>query len=180
MACNITISGRGLQCKDALGGIKEVWIGQYSGTGQYAAPAAGAIADAAASGFQVDLFEMQQGSSSFTQTVTASTENGSVYYTQVLSLSFNKMLAIDVAQAFELNRGRLTVIVVDKNDQYWVMGHKNGVEVTGGTFVSGQAVGDLNGMTIELTAMELMAAPALTTTTGGNIGWGEAPTPTEE
>jgi len=171
MACSITVSGRGLQCKDALGGIKEVWIGQYTGTGQYAAPSGGSISDASAAQ-TLQKFEMQQGSSSFTQTVTASTENGSVYYTQVLSLSFNKMSAADVAQAHDLNRGRLTVVVVDKNDQYWVMGHKNGVEVTGGTFVSGQAVGDLNGLTMELTGMELMAAPALTTTSGGSITFG--------
>ncbi len=168
MACSITITGRALQCKDALGGIREVYIAPYAGTGGFAAPSSGAISDSAAA-LQVFQFEMQAGSSSFTQTVNASTENGSVHYQQVLSLSFNKMAAADVAEIADLNKARLTVIVRDKNDVYWVMGHVSGCEVTGGTFVSGQAVGDLNGATVEITAMELTAAPQLTTTSGGNI-----------
>lgn len=36
MACSITITGRTLQCKDALGGIKQVYIGLYTGHDQYA------------------------------------------------------------------------------------------------------------------------------------------------
>lgn len=168
MACSITITGRTLQCKDALGGIRKAYICVYQGTGAFATPSSGAISDASAA-TTMHEFDVQTGSSSFTQTVTASTENGSVFYTQVLSLSFNKMAAADVAEIGDLNKARLNVVVVDKNDNYWVMGHINGVEVTGGTFVSGQAAGDLNGATMELTAMELTAAPNLTTTQGGNI-----------
>ena len=168
MACSITISGRALACKDALGGIREAYVGLYTGADQYATPSAGAIGDASAT-LTLYQFEMQQGSSSFTQTVNASTENGSVFYTQVLSLSFNKMAAADVAEIGDLNKARLTVVVVDKNGAYWVMGNSNGCEVTGGTFVSGQAAGDLNGATMEITGMELTAAPSLTTTSGGNI-----------
>ena len=168
MACSITITGRALQCKDALGGIREVYIREYAGTDAYATPSNGAISDAATSTSFLQ-FEVQAGSSSFTQTVNASTENGSVHYQQVLSLSFNKMAAADVAEIADLNKARLSIIVRDKNDQYWVMGHVNGCEVTGGTFESGQAVGDLNGATVEITAMELTAAPLLSTPSGGNV-----------
>ena len=167
MACSITISGRALQCKDALGGIREVYIREYAGTDAFATPSSGAISDAS-SAIEFKQFAVQAGSSSFTQTVNASTENGSVHYSQVLSLSFNKMAAADVAEIADLNKARLSVIVRDKNDSYWVMGHVNGCEVTGGTFVSGQAVGDLNGATVEITAMELTAAPLLSTPSGAN------------
>lgn len=173
MACTITTTGRALQCKDALGGIREVYIRKYEGTGAYAQPSGGAISDAAEA-LTFAQFEMQAGSSSFTQTVNASTENGSVHYQQVLSLSFNKMTQADVEEIADLNKARLMVIVRDKNDNYWVMGHVSGCEVTGGTFVSGQAVGDLNGCTVEITAMELTAAPFLTTTSGGNITFAPA------
>lgn len=171
MACQTTLTGRALTCKDALGGIREAYIGAYLGATQYdtADATTGLIGDAniATTVFQ---FEPQQGSSSFTQTVNASTENGSVFYTQVLSLSLNKMSALDTVQAAKLNKSRLTVIVVDKNGAYWVMGAINGCEVTGGTFVSGQAAGDLNGMTIELTAMELEPAKQISiTTTSGDM-----------
>lgn len=84
------------------------------------------------------------------------------------------MAASDVAEIHDLNKSRLTVIIEDKNSNYWVMGNRHGVEVTGGTFVSGQAAGDLNGATMELTAMEMMAAPALGTLSGGNITFNAA------
>ena len=51
MACNVTISGRALPCKDSLGGIKQVWIAPFalSGVGQtFDAVSAGTIADSTA------------------------------------------------------------------------------------------------------------------------------------
>ena len=169
MACTLTITGRLLGCKDALGGIKEVYIGPYLGHGQYATPAAGSILDATSSGGVVYQFEPATGSSSFTQTVNASSANGSVVYAQVLALTFNNMAAADVEEIHMLNKSRFSVIVVDNNNNYMVMGNRNGCEVTGGTFVSGAAAGDLNGSTMEITSFESTAAPFLTTTTGGNI-----------
>ena len=70
MACSITITGRALQCKDALGGIREVYIAPYAGTGGFAAPSAGANSDSAAA-LQVNQFEKLAGSSSITKTVNA-------------------------------------------------------------------------------------------------------------
>ena len=98
-------------------------------------------------------------SSSFTQTVNSSIENGIVFYTQTLSLVLNKPVVADVVELTELGKGRLAIIVQDTNDNYFVMGHTRGAELSGGTLTTGTAVGDLAGYTLEFTAEEGIPAP---------------------
>jgi len=103
-------------------------------------------------------------SSSFTQTVNASVENGTVFYSQVLSLVLNKPVVADIVELTNLAKGRLGILVQDNNDNYFVMGHTRGAELTGGTIASGTAPGDLNGYTLEFTAEEAIPAPFWDTT----------------
>ena len=97
--------------------------------------------------------------SSFTQTVNSSIENGTVYYTQVLSLVLNKPVADDIVELTNLAKARLGIVVQDNNDNYFVMGHTRGAELSGGTVATGTAYGDLNGFTLEFTAEEAIPAP---------------------
>ena len=54
--------------------------------------------------------------------------------------------------------GRPQVVVLDYNDNAFLMGAKHGAEVTGGTIVTGAAMGDLSGYTLTLTAQEVKPA----------------------
>ena len=98
-------------------------------------------------------------SSSFTQTINSSIENGTVYYTQVLSLVLNKPVVDDIDELSNLAKGRLSIIVQDNNDNYFVMGHTRGCELSGGSVATGTAIGDLSGYTLEFTAEEAIPAP---------------------
>lgn len=102
--------------------------------------------------------------SSFTQTVNSSIENGTVFYTQTLSLVLNKPVVADVVELTNLAKGRLAIIVQDNNDNYFVMGHTRGAELSGGTLTTGTAIGDLAGYTLEFTAEEAIPAPFHDTT----------------
>ena len=102
---------------------------------------------------------MTRGSGSLTQTVTSNIEAGTVYFDQVLSATFNKLDAADIVEISNITKGRMAVIVQDTNDNYFVMGNKNGVEASGGTVQTGTAAGDQNGFTLELSAQEVSAAP---------------------
>jgi len=46
------------------------------------------------------------------------------------------------------------VFVEDYNGNYFVMGLEHGAEVTGGSIVSGAAMGDLSGFTLTMVAQE--------------------------
>ena len=54
--------------------------------------------------------------------------------------------------------GRPVVVVEDYNSNLFVMGVEHGADVSGGTIVTGAAMGDLSGYTLTLTGME--KAPA--------------------
>jgi hypothetical protein len=95
-------------------------------------------------------------------------ENGTVFYTQVLSLVLNKPVAADITEVQNLAKGRLAIVVQDNNDNYFVLGHTRGAELTGGSIATGTALGDLNGYTLEFTGEEAIPAPFLDST-GANL-----------
>jgi hypothetical protein len=162
MACTLTLAGRGTGCKDALGGIKRIYIGEWSEGiwDAVGATTAGTI-DNSTAALTVYTYDMTRGSGSLTQTVTSNIEAGTVYFDQVLSATFNKLDAADIVEISNITKGRMAVIVQDTNDNYFVMGNKNGVEASGGTVQTGTAAGDQNGFTLELSAQEVSAAPFL-------------------
>ena len=180
MACSLTVTGRSLPCRDALGGVKKVWIGAAPFTdGIWTAVGAttpGEI-DNSTAGVALQDFASPKNTSSLTQTVNASVENGTVFYSQVLSLVCNKPVAADVAEIQELAKGRLIIVVQDLNDNYFVMGHTRGAELTGGSLATGTAIGDLNGFTLEFTAEEGIPAPFLdrTSAEAGSVTFNVTP-----
>ena len=86
-------------------------------------------------------------------------ENGVVFYSQVLEITMNNLVAADNVEMADLLKNRLTVIVQDVNDNYFAMGHTQGAEGTGGTIGTGTAKGDLNGYQLQFTAEEAIPAP---------------------
>jgi hypothetical protein len=64
---------------------------------------------------------------------------------------------------------RPQVIIEDNNGNFFYAGLKNGMEVTGGSIVTGAAMGDLSGFTLTLVGEEPVPANIITTslTTAG-------------
>ena len=111
-----------------------------------------------------------KGTSSLTTNIQASRENGTVAFEQVLELTLPKLTKEDNYQIKLLAWGRPRIVVEDYNGNYFLVGREHGADVTGGTVVTGAAMGDLSGYTLSFTAMELTPANLCT----GSIA---APTP---
>ena len=172
MACTLTLSGRTLPCSDSIGGIRNVWIqyeynsvanGQFV-PGQYAAVTSGNINSAVQLAKYRD-YVSPKNTSSFTQTIAGSIENANVVYTQVLSLVISKPVKDDLIELRNLRKGRLAIVVEDNNGNKFVMEHTQGAQLSGGSYASGTAKGDLNGYTLEFTAEERIPAPFVGTGT---------------
>jgi len=160
MACTLTINGRAFPCKDKIGGIKRVWIKQFAST-DWGAVTEGEIV--AGQAIEVFGFEITKNAGSFQQTVNASVENGTVFYSQVLEMSLPNLVEGDNVEVSDLLKSRLTIIVQDVNDNYFAMGHTTGAEATGGTVGTGTAKGDFNGYQLQFTAEEAIPAPFVDT-----------------
>lgn len=165
MACSLTLTGRGVGCKDSLGGIKRIYVGEWQ-EGLWADISSGSVAGLAAAitSLDLDTYDLARGSGSLNQTITSDLGQGTVFFDQVCSVTFNKTEAVDITEIQNLVKGRMAVVVQDNNDNWFIMGHKNAVEVSGGTAQTGTAAGDLNGFTIEFSAQEVAPAPFLAVT----------------
>jgi len=164
MACTLTLAGRGVGCKDALGGIKRIYVAEWV-DGIWEDIASGEVAGSTAA-ITFYTYDMTRGSGSLNQTITSDLAAGTVFFDQVCSVTFNKAAAADITEISNLVKGRMAVLVEDNNGNWFVMGHQNGVEVSGGTAQTGTAAGDQNGFTLEFSAQEVAPAPFLDLTAG--------------
>ena len=153
MPCALT-TGYKLGCRDNVGGITEVRLIAFNSvTGTISVNGSGVVTGTfPASGFY--KYEVPKGAGQFTETVNASTENGTIFYQQELVFPINRMTQ-DVRNELRLlGLNRLMAIVTDRNGKYWLLGRSNGLDVTGGTAQTGTAMGDRNGYEMTFTGME--------------------------
>lgn len=157
MACTLT-KGRNEPCKDVVGGITAVYLADF-----------GTLGDPTYDGSDVDVIDAFAGSpawfqfdvkgaSAFEQTITSSRDAGTSFYEQVLTLTLKKMSKQTHNELKLIVRSRPHVVVEDNNGNKFIMGLEYGAEVTGGTIVTGTAMGDLSGYTLTMTAQEKLPA----------------------
>jgi len=157
MACVIT-SGRKVPCKSAFGGIKSVYFCNYGDMATTTISTSGATtgqvtAIAMASGKLFFEYKVK-GNSSLTTTITSSRDNGTTFYTQTLALTL-PYLDIETQQEIQLLAvSRPQMIVEDYYGNKFLCGFENGMDLTGGTIVTGAAAGDLSGFTLTMEGME--------------------------
>lgn len=154
MACDLT-RGRKEPCKDVVGGLRAVYFTDFGDFGTVT-QTGDEITDMSGT-FTAFKYEVK-GNSSFEQTITSSRENGTTFFEQTLNLTLHKLSKEDHAEIKLLAFGRPHVAVEDYNGNVFVMGLEHGADVSGGTIVTGAAMGDLSGYTLTLTGQELKPA----------------------
>ena len=154
MACDIT-RGRKEPCKDTVGGIRKVYFIDFGDLGTITLTD-DEITDMSGT-FTAFEYEVK-GNSSFEQTVNASRENGTVFYEQTLNLTLKKLSKEDNKELKLLAYGRPHIAIEDYNGNVMLMGREHGADVSGGTIVTGAAMGDLSGYTLTFTAQETLPA----------------------
>ena len=164
MSCNLS-SGRAVPCKDVVGGIQKVFFIDFGGLGDVSLTA-DEITNASGTFYAYEY--AVKGGSSLEQTITSSRDTGTTFFEQVLTLNLTKLSKEDNVQIKLLAFGRPQVAVVDNNGNAFLMGLEHGTEVTGGTVVTGTAMGDLSGYTLTLSAQEKLPANFISGATVAN------------
>lgn len=150
MGCAVS-NGRKIPCKSAVGGIKSIFFGPYTTTTAALTDIAGTITlDDSVSWYKYEV----KGNSSLETAINSSRENGTTFYEATLNATFTFLDVATQEQIKLLSAGRPQIVVEDYNGNGFLIGKDNGAEVTGGTIVTGAAMGDLSGFTLTLTAQE--------------------------
>ena len=157
MACDITL-GRLEPCKDAVGGLTAAYFINFGDATGYTYDATNTDAIVTVTGSPTAYKYDLRGTNSFDQTITSSRENGTTFFDQSLKLQLKNLTPSMHKQVKLLSYGRPQVIVEDNNGNLFYCGLEHGMDVTGGTIVSGAQMGDLSGYTLELKGMEKLPA----------------------
>lgn len=154
MSCNIT-SGIIRDCRDNQGGVLYAYIanGPVDGFTETAGLVTAMTVGGVAPTFY--KFEFNKQVASFTETVNASTENGTVFYTQELTMVFSKMSAEKRNQLQLMAQNtELVVVYKDGNGKFFSCGLTRGAVLSTGSSTTGTSYGDLNGVTLTLQGLE--------------------------
>lgn len=158
MACSNLTAGFTLDCNDSNGGIDKIFIA--NGAVQSITQSNGVITAITVGGAALtpsDFFEFEvpRQTSSFTETINVSQENGTVFYDQALTMIFNKMEASKRDQILLMAQATdMVVVFKDNNDKFFSVGIERGAFMTAGSSVSGTAYGDRNGYELTISGME--------------------------
>lgn len=168
MACSNLTAGFTLDCNDSQGGIEKIFIA--NGPVSSITEAAGVITAINVGGSPLVpadfyVFETPRQTSSLTETITPTQENGTVTYDQQLTMVFNKLSASKRNQLLLMAEATSMVVVAkDANGLYWSIGIERGAYMTSGTSVSGVAYADRSGYELVVGGMEKAPMYAVTGT----------------
>ena len=186
MSCNLTL-GRLVDCKDAIGGLKMIYIlpNYCSNIEEKATIADLEMTDAGfvnwdtygdPTGSKQTLlqYDLRPDVSSMTVNFTSDPATGTTFFNQTLSITLQKINHDTTNQLKLALYNRSQVFVRDAMDNIFLVGMNNGVNITGGTMVTGAAKGDLSGYTLEFTADEKLPPIQIEATAGpttANYPW---------
>ena len=170
--CDIT-SGFTLGCRDNVGGITNLFILSGSIT-DVTDVSEGLIGGITGSGefFKYELFRQ---TSDFTEAITATPENGTVYYEQTANAVFFKLQSSTRNQIKVLAQNPNLKVIVQTNNgtvdgvgQYWLLGQERGMQLLSGTGQTGVEFSSLNGYNLSFTGQEPNPASEIQTI-GGDL-----------
>ena len=161
MACNLT-SGRTEPCRDAIGGLKAIYILDYVEDSFTVAAGEATAIDAAVT--EVFKYELLADGNTFVETFTADQNNGTSVYEQVLTVALKKQTKESANELSIVVKSRPVVVILFRDGTYKVQGISDGTVATG-DIQSGGAKADFNGYNLTLTSTEVLPAPTLDSAT---------------
>ena len=165
MACTALTKGRGLDCNRVSGGVKYIYFGVYD---QFTAPIDGTgivvtnseITDIEMTSNILYRYTVPRGSTTINETITGSTENGTLFYTPTVSMILNRLTKEDQNEIKLLGQtqvvcfAKLNATLANGHDVIVGLGVVNGMSLNAGTADSGAGFGDRLGYTLPFDGLE--------------------------
>ena len=160
--CDIT-SGFTLGCRSNSGGIKNLYI--LSGSVDTITDVSEGLISAMSGSGTFYKFELFRQTSDYTETITSTPENGTIFYEQSVNAIFFKLQSATRNQMKVLAENPNLKVIVETNNgatdgigKFFYLGEENGLQLTGGTGATGTAFGDLNGYSLNFVGQEPVPA----------------------
>lgn len=149
MSCTQILKGITVDCEPSMGGLRVVYIANYSDVESFEVDGGQITAITMASGKTFQTYSFRRNTASMTSTLTVDPANGASVSTEV-SLSFLKQDTPKRIEISALSIGELVLMVEDANGRYWYLGKDMPVMASAGGAESGTVYTDGNRYTITL------------------------------
>lgn len=153
MPCAMT-AGFSLDCREVVGGIKNLYIAPLSAVTTVTANASGYVTAITKSSLFYKYELLPRGANSFTHNIQADPATGSIAYEPTINVVFSKLSQGNSNKFDLLAKNRLAIIVETKDGSFFLAGQSNGMEVNGGTAASGAAMNEFQGYNLTFSGME--------------------------
>lgn len=160
MSCALT-SGSTLACRDAVGGIKRIYITELANKATLTATAGNITAFTLSSTKKFWIYDLIKETAEYEEKIVTSDENGTIFYETELKLMLHKTSVAFRNELKLIAQAQLMVIILDRNGVYWLMGEGNGATLMPSSGKSGKAMGDFNGYELVLGAKEVDLMPTV-------------------
>jgi hypothetical protein len=160
MACDIT-AGRLEPCKNTIGGLKNVYFINYAGEAPFTILNGEVTAIDTITVTAAYKYELRADGNTFEEAFASDKNTGVTLFTQSLNLVLKKQDTQTHNEVRLLANGRPQVVVEDRNGNFMLAGLSEGMDVTGGSIVTGGAKADFNGYNLTFTAEEKEPSPFL-------------------
>tara|TARA_Y100000593_G_scaffold36825_1_gene71526 strand:+ start:8012 stop:8581 length:570 start_codon:yes stop_codon:yes gene_type:complete len=160
MACTALTRGRPLDCNRVSGGVKEIYFAvsdQVTSTTE----ASGEITEVNMGANSIYKYVVPRGATTVSETITGSTENGTIFYTPTVTMVLNKLTKEDQNELKLLGQTQVIIFALlnatkTSNGQNVILclGRTNFMQLNAGSEDSGVAFGDRNGYTLTFDGLE--------------------------
>lgn len=144
-------TGFTLDCKDGIGGIKEIFLVEWVNI--YNLLTVDLLGEITALTEEAKFYRYQLPTQTgmFEETINFSRENGTIFYTQNVTIKMHKLSSVKRKELEIAALNRLCVCVRDNNDNLWMCGIEDGMDISTATASTGTAFGDGNGYDLTFT-----------------------------
>ena len=167
MSCALTSGFTLNPCNDTIGGVKSIYIGDFSGL-TIVTSGSGTVASPTliATGSSGTVFEYQplKNSASATFTPVVSVENGTVFFQTTVTFNMRNINGEKREELALLSKAKVMLIVEMNTGGSIMFGTEQGMYLTAGTITTGAAFGDLQGYTLTFTSDETIQPIPLAST----------------
>jgi hypothetical protein len=148
MACELS-TGFTLDCKDGIGGIKQIVLVDKTEVTSFTLDANEIVTaiNGPASG-DLYTYELPTQTGSFEETINFNRDNGTVFYTQTVNVMLQKLSSAKRLELQNVATARVIVFVEDTNGNWWAVGYEYGADLSTSTAATGAVLGDMNGYTL--------------------------------
>jgi hypothetical protein len=151
------------------GGLDSIYIMQWNPGLTYATTTGGTISSFGGATTSAYQFQLELNTNPYVETIKASDANGTISFEQKLDLTLQVYTSDMANQVLALFQGAWRLLLLDKNNNWWLMGKNSRVRASGGEDSLGGKGDDLHGSKVTFMTTEIEPLRQVSSTAAASI-----------